>query len=103
MEYTEIEVGQKLFWNNDGDSESAEVTEVLTDGCITIQLSGLRINALPEELSEHPMEKFTVTVYQETYSTYEIFAETKEDADAIVWSGEVDPTDVTVKESEIID
>jgi hypothetical protein len=50
--------------------------------------------------------KYTVTLYQEVYTTVEIDAESKEDADTKVIMGDYDKDndvlDVTVKESEII-
>lgn len=49
-------------------------------------------------------QTFRVVIYQETYSEYEVEAETQEEANDLAWSGECgDPIDVTVKNSEIID
>lgn len=51
------------------------------------------------------MKKFKVTLYQEIYSDYEIEAESLGEAAIIVFSGDlnVDPVDITVKESEIVE
>ena len=52
-------------------------------------------------------QNYKVVLYREVYTTYEVEAGSKEEASDIVLRGEfpqlVDPDEVTVRESEIID
>ena len=47
-------------------------------------------------------EKFLVTVYQETYTTFEVEANDRGEASDLALIGEGEVDDVTVKDSEVI-
>ena len=47
-------------------------------------------------------EKFLVTIYQETYTTFEVEANDKEEAENLAVEGEGEVDDVVVKNSEVI-
>tara|TARA_R100000005_G_C4965017_1_gene180162 strand:+ start:942 stop:1106 length:165 start_codon:yes stop_codon:yes gene_type:complete len=48
------------------------------------------------------MKKFLVTIYQETYTTFEVEANDKEEAENLAVEGEGEVDDVVVKNSEVI-
>ena len=47
-------------------------------------------------------EKFLVTVYQETFTIFEVEANDRDEAEALALMGEGEVDDVTVNDSEVI-